>query len=68
MPFGERGAHWLLLGPDVQHRVTVYDFAAAAERIRASGYPQAEDFANRSVLHPPSEREMLEAFGRAELK
>ena len=66
MPFGEPGAYWLLLGPDIQLRRTVYDLAKAAERIRASTYPHAEDFAVRNVLHPPSEKEMLDAFARTE--
>jgi diadenosine tetraphosphatase ApaH/serine/threonine PP2A family protein phosphatase len=68
MPFGEPGAYWLLLGPDVQLRHTPYDLAKAAERIRATSYPQAQDFAAHNVLQPPSEREMLEAFAKAELK
>ena len=68
MPFGESDAHWLLLGPDVQLRHTPYDLAKAAERIRASSYPQAQDFAAHNVLQSPSEKEMLEAFSKAELK
>jgi putative phosphoesterase len=68
MPFGEPGAYWLLLEPDIQLRHTPYDLAKAAERIRATKYPQAEDFATRNVLRPPSEAEMLEAFSKAELK
>jgi predicted phosphodiesterase len=68
MPFGQPGAYWLLLGPDVQLRHTPYDLAKAAERIRATSYPQAEDFAVHNVLQPPSEKEMLEAFAKAELK
>ena len=68
MPFGEPGAHWLLLGPEVELRRTNYDLVKAAERIRATKYPQADDFATRNVLQPPSEKEMLEAFSRAELK
>ena len=55
MPFQEPGAYWLLLGPDVQLRHTPYDLANAAERIRGTKYPQAEDFAARNVLQPPSE-------------
>jgi putative phosphoesterase len=66
MPFGEPGAYWLLLGPDVQLRRTSYDLTKAAERIRATKYPQAEEFAARYVLQPPSEREMLAAFAHAE--
>lgn len=68
MPFGEPGAYWLLLGPEVELRRTNYDLGKAAEHIRATKYPQAEDFATRNVLQPPSEKEMLEAFSRAELK
>lgn len=68
MPFGEPGAYWLLLGPDVQFRHTPYDLTKAVERIRDTNYPQAQDFAARNVLQPPTEREMLEVFARAELK
>jgi hypothetical protein len=68
MPFGEPGAYWLLLGPDVQLRHTPYALVSAAERIRATSYPQAEEFAAQNVLQPPSERQMLEAFARAELR
>jgi hypothetical protein len=68
MPFGAPGAYWLLLGPEVQLRHTPYDLEKAAERIRATSYPQAEDFAARNVLQPPSEKEMLQAFRKAELK
>jgi putative phosphoesterase len=68
MPFQDPGAYWLLLGPDVQLRHTSYDLANAAERIRATTYPQAEDFAARNVLQPPSEASILEMFSHAELK
>lgn len=68
MPLGEPGAYWLLLGPDVQFRHTLYDFAQAAERIRDTNYPHARDFAARDVLQPTSEREALERFSRVELR
>jgi predicted phosphodiesterase len=68
MPFGEPGADWLLLGPDIQLRHTSYNLRGAAERIRATAYPQAQDFAARNILQPPSEAEMLEVFARAELR
>jgi predicted phosphodiesterase len=68
MPFGEPGAYWLLLGPDIQLRHTPYDLMKAAERIRATSYPQAQDFAAHNVLQSPSEEKMLEAFSKAELK
>jgi putative phosphoesterase len=68
IPFGKPGAYWLLLGPEVQLRHTSYNPGKAAERIRTTSYPQAEDFAEHNVLQPPSEREMLELFAKAELK
>lgn len=66
MPFGEPGADWLLLGPDIQFRHTAYDLPAAAERVRRTDYPQAQDFAARNILKPPTEQEMLEVFSRAD--
>lgn len=68
MPFAEPGAYWLLLGPGVEFRRTVYDFANAADRIRNTRYPQAAEFAARNVLQPPSETDMLRAFARSDLK
>jgi putative phosphoesterase len=68
MPFGKPGACWLLLGPDIELRRTDYDLDAAAARIRATQYPQAEDFAAHNVLQPPPEEQMLAAFAQAELK
>ena len=68
MPFGNPGAYWLLLGPDVELRKTTYDLEAAAERIRQTNYPQAEEFATRNVLRPPSEADMLALFSKSELK
>ena len=62
MPFGEPSAYWLLLGDGVQLRKTSYDLLAATDRVRATKYPQAEEFAARSILQPPSEDEMLTAF------
>ena len=68
MPFGNPGAYWLLLGPDVELRRTPYDYAAAADRIRSTAYPKAEEFAARNVLQPPSEQEILAAFSHTELR
>jgi hypothetical protein len=68
MPFGEAGAYWLLLGSDLRLQRTAYDLSSSAERIRATSYPQAEEFAARSVLQPPAEREMLDLFSKAELR
>jgi predicted phosphodiesterase len=63
MPFGRTGADWLLLGPDVELRNTSYDLADAAERIRATDYPQADSLAT-SLRQPPSEEEILAQFTR----
>jgi putative phosphoesterase len=60
MPFGEPGAYWLLLGPSVELRRTVYDFEAAARTIAATEYPQAKEFAAMNVLSPTPEAEMLQ--------
>jgi len=68
MPYGEPGAYWLLLGPDVQFRHAPYDLAKAAERIRLTDYPQREDFAANNILKPATEGEALEVFARVELK
>jgi predicted phosphodiesterase len=67
MPFGEPGADWLLLGPDVQLRHTAYDLAKAAERMRATAFPWPEDFATQYVLQPPSAASMLEVFTRVSI-
>ena len=68
MPYGEPGAYWLLLGPGIEPRCTSYDLAAAADRIRGTTYPNADEFADREVLHPRSEQEMLALFAKAELQ
>jgi len=63
MPFGNPGAYWLLLGPEVEFHRTEYDLEIAASRIRRTDYPEAEEFAAHNVLLPPSEEKMLRAFG-----
>jgi len=65
MPFGEPGADWLLLGPEVELRHTSYDLNSAAELVRRTTYPQADSFAARHVLQPPSEAEMLKIMTKA---
>lgn len=68
MPFGAPGAYWLLLSDTVELRQTSYALDQAAARIRGSGYPQAEEFAERNVLHPPSEEAMLALLAQHELR
>jgi len=68
MPFqSPPGAYWLLLGPAVELRRTGYDFEKAAEAIRATAFPQADNLAVRYVLNPPAEEESLRMFAAAEL-
>jgi len=68
MPFGNPGADWLLVGPDIEFRHTEYDLERAAWRVRRTAYPQAEDFAARSILQPPSAAQMLELFTNLSFK
>ncbi|HUQ18112.1 MAG TPA: metallophosphoesterase family protein [Gemmatimonadaceae bacterium] len=68
MPFAEPGAYWLVLDDHPALKRTAYDYSEAAERIRQSGYPQAEQFASANVLAPPTEQQMLEAYTKVGLK
>lgn len=67
MPFGAPGAFWLLLDGDFQARRTPYDLEAAAARVRATRFPQAESFAS-GLSRPRTEDEMLDLFAQAELR
>ena len=63
MPYeGDTAARWALLGADVELRRTPYDTEAAAERVRASGLPGAEEFADEYVLRSYSADEATELF------
>jgi putative phosphoesterase len=66
MPFGRTGSDWLLIDTDIHFKHTDYDIQNAAERIRKSDYPQAEDFIQNNVLQAPSEVKMLEMLTRME--
>jgi predicted phosphodiesterase len=66
--FQGEGAYWLLLGSTVQLRRTYYDVEAAAARVRATAYPQAEEFAATSILQPPGEEATLKLFATAALR
>ncbi|GAA4469624.1 metallophosphoesterase family protein [Phytohabitans houttuyneae] len=62
MAYGPPGAYWALLGPTVQLQRTMYDVHAAAERIAASGFPNASGWAEEYVLRPHSDDDALHAF------
>ncbi|MBW3593265.1 MAG: metallophosphatase family protein [Actinobacteria bacterium] len=66
MPYeGDPGAYWALLGPDVDLRRTPYDTASAAAAIRATAFPQAEEFVQEFVLNSYTADEASEQFERA---
>jgi len=63
MPYeGRPGAYWLWLGPEVRLHRTAYDVERAAERIRQSGMPGADEFAEENILHPPAASEATAIF------
>jgi predicted phosphodiesterase len=64
LAYGAPGAHWLALGPGVEHRRTPYDNEAFADRVATSGWPKAERFAEENIRNHPSEEEVLEFFGK----
>lgn len=59
MPFGSRGAYWLSIDEGINMKRTQYDYTYAADRITATNYPHAKEFAKNSILLPPSEEKML---------
>ncbi len=64
MPYGGAGAHWALLGPGVDLRVTEFDLDKACDRITAeSGYPEAREWADYFVRSTASDMEALAVFG-----
>lgn len=62
MPYGTPGAHWLLLHSSIQPMRTDYDLVRAADSVSNTSYPGAREFADRNVLHPAAEEEMLALF------
>ncbi|MBA2286269.1 MAG: metallophosphoesterase family protein [Ktedonobacteraceae bacterium] len=66
MPYADQpGAYWLLLSPEgYEFRCTTYDGEAAAQEILASGYPQAQEFAENNVLKMPTSAEATAHFER----
>lgn len=68
MPFGQPLAQWLLIGSEIQLRQTDYDLSFAADQVRASGYPQAEQFVSQNILAVPDEKRMLEFFEQSALR
>jgi predicted phosphodiesterase len=68
MPYGEPGAFWAVLGPDVQMRRSAYDREAAATRITSLDWPVAEEFARENVLTVPSAEKAMSFMREMEAK
>jgi putative phosphoesterase len=68
MPYGEPGAHWAMLGPDVKMRRTAHDLEAAAARIRALSWPMAAEFARDNVFTVPTVGMALDSLSKAEAR
>jgi putative phosphoesterase len=61
---GGPGAYWAVLGGDVELRRTAYDVSEAMERIRATGFPGADDMFVDSVVRPVSGDDVTAYFER----
>ena len=68
MPYGKPGAYWAMLGPELTLRRTDYDREAAAQRIRAMDWPNADEFATKNVLNAPSVDEAMDFMRKMEAK
>jgi putative phosphoesterase len=65
MPYAETpGAYWGMFGPGFTQRRTGYDLEAAAERIRATGWPEQEQFCAENLLRVPPADEAIDFFER----
>jgi predicted phosphodiesterase len=58
---GRPGAYWLLLGPDIELRRTMYDLNAATTRFRSTGYPDVDELIERLSVDDPSRAEEASA-------
>jgi len=68
MPYGEPGAYWALLDGGVEMRRTDYDREAAAERIRAKDWSDADQFASENVITVPSKEQAMDFMRQMEAK
>jgi putative phosphoesterase len=65
MPYGQPGAFWAGLGPEIEFRRTDYDRPAAAQRIRQSAWLEANEFARENVLTVPTVEDAMAFLTRA---
>jgi hypothetical protein len=68
MSYGAPGAYWAMLGPGLRLQRTEYDREAAAQRIRAKDWPEANEFARTNVLSVPSVEEAMAFLGKIEAR
>jgi diadenosine tetraphosphatase ApaH/serine/threonine PP2A family protein phosphatase len=62
LAYGAPGAHWLALGPAIEHRRTPYDAEALADHVETLDWSIAERFSEENIRTVPSEQEALEFF------
>jgi putative phosphoesterase len=60
---GRTGAYWAVLDDSVSFRRTDYDLERAAELVRGSGHPRAEEVAAENILVSAPRAEALAVFG-----
>ena len=64
IPYGRPGAHWGLLGPGADLRMTAYDIPAAVARLTAEcAYPDIAEWADFYLNSRVTDTEALAAFG-----
>jgi predicted phosphodiesterase len=54
-PFGDLGAYWAILDPDLEFRFTPYDVQTTAEKILATGFPYGDRMAARIASRATAE-------------
>jgi predicted phosphodiesterase len=63
MPYeDEVAAFWAIVGEDVEFRRTPFDVERAVAELRASGWPEAEEFVAENLLAAPSRAEAVAYF------
>jgi hypothetical protein len=60
---GRAGAYWAILDQGVELRHAEYDVERAAELVRRSGHPRAEEIAAENILVSAPRAEALAVFG-----
>jgi predicted phosphodiesterase len=64
---GRPGAHWALLGPEVELRRTDYDLEKAIRELQAGGFPDLKDMLRESLLEPMDPNQVSDLFERQAL-